>query len=219
MIVCGHCGHEITGEQVTKKTKAGENRHNYYRCTKYLTKDHPRIRLREAELDEQILKLLESIKIEDEAIREWFGMVLRSKTRDDQDKSKADKQDLVRQSSLLREQQDRLLNLRLLNEIDATIFAKKQRELRDREADIKLRIDAADRSHHEMTDLAIKVFELSQTLKDKWLMANYPEKRQILEILCLNYRLDDVSLYVEMRKPFDVLAKGLDSEKSRGGGI
>ena len=116
-------------------------------------------------------------------------MVLRSKTRDDQDKSKADKQDLVRQSSLLREQQDRLLNLRLLNEIDATIFAKKQRELRDREADIKLRIDAADRSHHEMVDLAVKVFELSQTLRDKWLTANYPEKRQILEILCLNYRL------------------------------
>ena len=121
LIVCGHCGHAITGEQVTKKTKAGENRHNYYRCTKYLTKDHPRIRLREAELDEQILKLLESIKIEDEAIREWFGMVLRSKTRDDQEKSKADKQDLLRQSTLIREQQDKLLNLRLLEEIDATI--------------------------------------------------------------------------------------------------
>ena len=216
LIVCGHCGHAITGEQVTKKTKAGENRHNYYRCTKYLSKDHPRIRLREVELDEQILKLLESIKIEDEAIREWFGMVLRSKTRDDQEKSKADKQDLFRQSTLIREQQDKLLNLRLLEEIDATIFAKKQRELRDREADIKLRIDAADRSHHEMVDLAVKVFELSQTLRDKWLTANYPEKRQILEILCLNYRLDDVSLYVEMRKPFDVLAKGLNSEKSRG---
>ncbi len=70
-----------------------------------------------------------------------------------------------------------------------------------------------------MADLAIKVFELSQTLKDKWLTANYPEKRQILEILCLNYRLDDVTLCVQMRKPFDVLAKGLDSEKSRGNRI
>ncbi len=77
-------------------------------------------------------------------------------------------------------------------------------------------MEAADRSHHEMVDLAVKVFELSQTLRDKWLTANYPEKRQILEILCLNYRLDDVSLYVQMRKPFDVLAKGLDFEKSRG---
>ncbi len=91
----------------------------------------------------------------------------------------------------------------------------KATELAPTNADIKPRIDGADRSHHEMADLAIKVLELSQTLREKWLTANYPEKRQILEILCLNYRLDDVSLYVEMRKPFDVLAKGLDSEKSR----
>ncbi len=216
LIVCGHCGHAITGEQVTKKTKAGENKHNYYRCSKYLTKGHPRIRLREAEIDAQILKLLDSIRIHDESIREWFGMVLRSKTRDDQERCRADRLDLVRQSTLIREQQDKLLNLRLLEEIDAVTFAKKQRELRDREADIKLRMDAADRSHHEMVDLAVKVFELSQTLRDKWLTANYLEKRQILEILCLNYRLDDVSLYVVMRKPFDVLAKGLDFEKSRG---
>ncbi len=88
---CGHCGHAITGEQVTKKTKAGENKHNYYRCSKYLTKGHPRIRLREAEIDAQILKLLDSIRIHDESLREWFGMVLRSKTRDDQERCRADK--------------------------------------------------------------------------------------------------------------------------------
>ncbi len=67
-----------------------------------------------------------------------------------------------------------------------------------------------------MCDLAVKVFELSQTLRDKWLTANYAEKRKVLEIVCLNLQLDDVSLCVSMRKPFDVLAKGLDSEKSRG---
>ncbi len=54
-------------------------------------------------------------------------------------------------------------------------------------------------------------------LKEKWRTANYPErKRQILEILGLNDRLDNVTLCVQMRKPFDVLAEGLDSEKSRG---
>ena len=51
---------------------------------------------------------------------EW---VLRSKTRDDQERCQVDKQDLVRQSTLIRKQQDKLLNQRPLEGIDATTFA------------------------------------------------------------------------------------------------
>ena len=40
-------------------------------------------------------------------------------------------------------------------------------ELRDRLASIKLQLDAVDRSHDETAELASKVFELSQTLRQK----------------------------------------------------
>jgi hypothetical protein len=43
-----------------------------------------------------------------------------------------------------------------------------------------------------------------------------PVKRQLLEIVCLNFCLDGASLVVEMRKPFDVLAEGLLVLFSRG---
>jgi hypothetical protein len=66
------------------------------------------------------------------------------------------------------------------------------------------------------TRLAAKVFELSQTLRQHWLTADYSAKRRILEIVLLNCRLDDVNLVPEIRKPFDVLAEGLVSENSRG---
>jgi hypothetical protein len=46
--------------------------------------------------------------------------------------------------------------------------------------------------------------------------ADYDAKRRILEIVCLNCELDGVTLVPEIRKPFDVLAEGLLSEKSRG---
>ena len=45
-------------------------------------------------------------------------------------------------------------------EIEADVFAKKQTELRDRLASLKLQLDAIDRSSDEMTDLVSKVFEL-----------------------------------------------------------
>src|SRR6185437_1507351 len=102
---------------------------------------------------------------------------------------------------------------------DQELIARKATEIRDRLASIKLQIDALDRCHDETAELASKVFELSQTLRQQWLSADYDAKRRILEIVCLNCTLDGVTLVPEIRKPFDVLAEGLLSEKSRDGGI
>jgi site-specific DNA recombinase len=63
------------------------------------------------------------------------------------------------------------------------------------------------------------VFELSQTLQNTWISADYATKQRILEIVCLNCRLDGVNLVPTTREPFDVLIEGLDLSKSRGGGI
>ena len=159
------------------------------------------------------------MKVEDESVRDWFRMVLASQTRDAQADSRAQREELTRQETLIIQQQDRLLNMRLAEDIDQEVFAKKHTELRDRLASIKLQLDVVDRSHDETAELAAKVFELSQTLRDQWLTADYAAKRRILEIVFLNSRLDGVTLVPTMRKPFDVLAEGLLLKNSRAGGI
>ncbi len=216
-MTCGHCGHPITGELVKKKRKdGGVNYHVYYRCARYTRKDHPRIRVKEADIEAQVLAIFDKMKVEDASVRDWFRMVLASQTRDAQADSRAQRQELTRQETLIIQQQDRLLNMRLAEDIDQELFAKKHTELRDRLASIKLQLDVLDRSHDETAELAAKVFELSQTLKEQWLIADYATKRRLLEIVCLNSVLDGVTLCPEMRKPFDVLAEGLVSENSRG---
>jgi site-specific DNA recombinase len=114
------------------------------------------------------------------------------------------------------QQQDRLLNLRLSDEIDPDTYARKPTELRDRLSAIKLQLDSVDRCHDETAELATKVFELSQTLTQQWVTADYTTKRRLLEIVFLNCVLDDVTLVPTIRKPFDVLAEGLISKNSRG---
>ena len=69
-----------------------------------------------------------------------------------------------------------------------------------------------------MADLAVKAFELSQTLREQWLTADYAAKRRILEIILSNCILVDGTLCPTIRKPFDVLAEGLLSKESGGGG-
>lgn len=162
---CGHCGHQITGELKIKKTKTGPREYLYYRCTKYNKPGHPRTRVTEADLDRQMLAIFDRMRIEDESVRDWFRAVLASQTRDSQADSLAQRAELQRQSSLLVAQQDRLLNLRIDDQIDEETFVRKQTELRDRQASIKLQLDVVDRSHDETAELAIKVFELSQTLR------------------------------------------------------
>jgi len=216
LITCGHCGSPITGECKTKKTKTGEKQYRYYRCAKYNTPGHPRIRLREAELDQQVLDLFDKIKISDPKVRDWFVRALQAKVRDDQKQTEKQNAEINRQLTSLRDQQDRLLNLRLLDEIDKETFAEKNTELRDRITQLSLHLEADDRGRAEKGEVALKVFELSQTLKEKWLTADYRAKRRILEIVCLNFFLRDVSLDMTLNKPFDVLAEGLESAENRG---
>jgi DNA invertase Pin-like site-specific DNA recombinase len=212
---CGHCGQWITGECKTKKTKSGLRDYVYYRCARYTKPGHPRVRVREEEIDRQVLAIFDRMRIEDESVRDWFRAVLASQTRDTQAESLAMRAELQRQETLLVQQQDRLLNLRIADDIDQATYGRKGTELRDRLASIKLQLDALDRSHDEMGELASKVFELSQTLRQQWLTADDAAKRRILEIVCLNCTLDGATLCPEMRKPFDVLAEGLISKNSR----
>ena len=170
-MTCGHCGRAITGEQVIKRFKTtGERRYVYYRCSGYNAPGHPRHRVPEAELDRQVLELFGRMKVEDADVRDWFRAVLASQTRDAQKDARAQREELTRQASLLVAQQDRLLNLRLGDEVDQDTFARKHTELRDRLASIKLQLDVLDRSHDETAELAAKVFELSQTLQNTCLL-------------------------------------------------
>jgi site-specific DNA recombinase len=128
----------------------------HYRCTRYSNPGHPRTRVTEAELDRQMLAIFDRMRIEDESVREWFRTVLASQTRDAQQDSRAQRSELQRQEALLVAQQDRLLNLRIDDQIDETTFLRKQTEMRDRLSSIKLQTDALDRSHDETADLALK---------------------------------------------------------------
>ena len=208
LIDCGFCDHKITGEIKVKQTKSGPRDYIYYRCTKYNKPGHPRIRIKEAEFDNQVLAFFDQIRIEDDNIRDWFRAVLASKTKDAQADTRAQRSELQRQETLIAAQQDRLLNVRIDGQIDDATFASKQIELRDRLASIMLQLEALNRTRDENAELASRMFELSQTLTEKWLTAEYEEKRQILEIVWLNCRLDGVTLVPTIRKPFDVLAEG-----------
>ena len=154
-----------------------------------------------------------------DSVREWFADMLRLWIQDEQQQSRSTADDIQRELKNLRAQQDRLLNLRLFGEIEADTFGRKNTELRDRIATLTLQLEASHRQRDEYADIAQKVFELSQSLTERWVGAEYAEKRQILEMLCLNFSLDGATLVPTMRSPFDLLVEGRLVSSSRGNEI
>ena len=68
-------------------------------------------------------------------------------------------------------------------------------------------------------ELGLRLFDWSQNVADLWLGSNITQKREILDLLCLNRAIGDVSLVLAKRKPFDFLVERLQCQSSRGGGI
>ncbi len=134
--------------------------------------------------------------------------MLRLWIQGEQQQSRSSADDIQRELTNLRPQQDRLLNLRLLGEIEADIFGRKNVELRDRIAMLTLQLEASHRQRDEHAEIAQKVFELSQSLTEQWIASDYGAKHQILEMVCLNFSLEGATLVPEMRKPFDMLVDG-----------
>jgi hypothetical protein len=97
-----------------------------------------------------------------------------------------------------------LIGAEFANNRHEDTYAEKARELRDEETELQREIERCSRGRNEIIDIAVKAFELSQSLRAKWVAASFAAKRRILEIVCLNCSLDRVSLVTTMRKPFDL---------------
>ena len=179
-------------------------------------RDEGRSRIGETEFDQQVLTLFGRMRIEDESVRRWIVKVLQAKSKSAEQLAETERKNLRRELDSVRQQKERLLNLRLLDEIEAETFATKQAELRTKETRLQTQLEGQNRQQSERADLAVKVFELSQALLPKWLAADIAEKRLLLKIIGLNCTFDGASLVPEMRKPCDLWAAGLLVFSSRG---
>ena len=65
-------------------------------------------------------------------------------------------------------------------------------------------------------DMALSLFDFSQKLPEIWHGSNSAVRREILECVSLNRTLSDVSVALEKRRPFDLLAERPILKDGRG---
>ena len=191
--------------------------HIYYRCANNNPgPDHPKVRWRANDLEIAIVKDLQGLKFPTPEIAAWFRTSLTAAFADVASAKQRQLSTLTKRISELATMQDRLLNAYLAGTIDEPTYAAKSAELKGETAKAEETIEQLNGVEPVDAELGLRLFDWSQNVADLWLGLNMTQKREILDLLCLNRALGDVSLVLAKRKPFDLLAERLKCQSSRG---
>jgi site-specific DNA recombinase len=218
LISCAYCGQAITGEKIVRKLKGGgQNEHVYYRCANNKPgPDHPKIRWRECDLEMAIIKDLHALRFPTPEIAGWFRQSIHEAFADIAESKKRQLTQLNKRKTELANMQQRLLDAYLAGTLDQDTYSAKSNQLKSDLKGVEESYEKVVALEHVNSELGLKLFDWSQNVGDLWLCSNNMQKREILNLLCLNRTLSDVSLVLTKTKPFDFLAERLAVQSSRG---
>jgi site-specific DNA recombinase len=218
LLRCAHCGFAITGERIRRRLRGGVvNEHVYYRCANnHPESSHPKVRWRADDLEEAIARDLSGLRIECPEVRGLVRRTLDEAFTDAVQYQRRQAAALARRRSELAAMHDRLLSAFLTGAVDEATFGVKSGELKHQMAGVSESQERLGQLDERVRDRAIAVFDWCQNVADNWRRSNSAVRRQILDSVSLNRTLSATNLCISKRKPFDLLAEGLDSEQSRG---
>ena len=218
LLTCAFCGQAITGEKINRKLKGGgHNEHVYYRCANNNPgPDHPKVRWRERDLEIAIAKDLLSLRFPNLEIANWFRKAIEEAFTDLASAKKRQSTNLTKRRSELESMKDRLLNAYLAGTLDQETYTSKANEIKSDLKGLEESLERINRQESVDAAIGLKLFDWSQNLGDLWLGSNIAQKREILDLICLNRTLSDVSLVLVKTKPFDFFTERLPVLSSRG---
>lgn len=215
---CEYCGQSITGERIRRKLKGGGVReHIYYRCANnHPDPDHPTVRWKADDLERAIVDDLAKMRMTTPEIASWFRTELCAAVNDLTAYRRRQAGSLAKRKTELANMQDRLLNAYLTGTVEEMVYKAKSNELKAEMAKTDEALVQLGDTAPAGGETALALFDWTQRAADVWCGSNNPVRREILDCVCLNRTLGNVSLCLEKRKPFDVFAEGLDLKNSRG---
>ena len=215
---CAYCGQSITGERIRRKlTGGGVREHVYYRCANNRPgPDHPTVRWKAEDLERAVVEDLAGLRLPTPEIALWFRTALQAAVLDVTANQRRQTASLAKRKAELATMQDRLLNAYLAGTVEEVVFKAKSNELKGEAAKVGEALAHVGEATPARGETALSIFDWSQRAAETWRGSNNALRREILDSVCLNRTLGDVSLVTTKRKPFDVFAERLNLENSRG---
>jgi len=201
LIKCAHCGASITAEEKWKHQKNGNVHHYiYYRCTKRGKKECTSRPVRVEVIDKGVMDFLKKIKIPKD-FHDWAITTLKEMHQEeakDRDSILYDKQ---KQYKEVVKKLDRILEMRIAEEMTADQYSTKKSELESEQRTLKSYLDNIDQRISNWMEEVEKILDFSVKVCDTFKKADVKQKRQILASLGYNHFLKDEKLIVQAVNP------------------
>ena len=214
---CAYCGAAITGELIRRRLGNGDvNVHVYYKCRNTADQDHPDVRWRLEDLEAAFEEVLGTLVLPSTDVAAWFREALQAAFADVTAYQRRQRQTLGKRQTELRTMQDRLLTAYLEGTVDEVAYERKSADLKAEAALVEESLQKVAEADPKCGETALAAFDFSQTVVERWRGSNFAVRREIVECVCSNRTLSDVSLCVTKRKPFDALAERPSLRFGRG---
>ena len=208
LIRCEHCGHVITGEEKLKPTKNGIKPYVYYRCSRYRTPGHPRVRLTESELDAQLQEMLAPLQQSSDGVLSWVRIVARSILESRCVDDGIQESETKRLLSMIASQREELLNLRLSGGISDDTYARKRHEFDEREAILNRQHAIQGQRQDRIDKMSEASGRVFQVLSTEWLTMERRARQHVLASLFGGFTLQNRTLVPGNRTPLELFRAG-----------
>ncbi len=213
------CGCKVTFDP---KTKTNGLTYPYYRCADgkrvHRERGEPRVHVLEGEILQQLGGAIDAIEISAQ-LAEIIAHAL-NETHREAMSAKARTAAAYRiEIAELEAKENRLFDRYDEGEIDRETYDRQLSRLRAEKAERFDKLRAADAAEDDKyLVMADRVFELAKTARSLWEGRTPEQKRELLERLVSNPRLDGRTVRYDLRKPFDVLTKmrGVEGWRPQG---
>lgn len=149
-------------------------------------------------------------------VLEWIKTGLKSSREEEQRFHKEALAQRQKQITTLQRRLEVAYDDRLDGRITIEEYQTRSNGWREEMARHREEIEQHDRADHAYADQGVLLLELAEAAFDIYESAEAPDKRRLLDFLCLNSEFRGDSLAVDFRKPFDGLAESIDAAKKNG---
>jgi site-specific DNA recombinase len=205
MLTC-ECGNAVTAE-----IKKG--RYVYYHCTGYGHR-HKKVYVSESALDRQLYGIVGKVTLPPD----WYDfmkacLVQERKSRKIHSARERERLESIRDRTTtdMKKAFQAHVNGTVSEEFFKSVHNDYQKEL---DAVNYRLMDLSESVEHDF-DIAMKTIELSHQAESLYLRANPDQKRRLLSSVLSNCTLSGATLTPTYKKPFDLLAKGIESQNMR----
>lgn len=199
LLRCARCGYSLIGEMQKGRV--------YYRCH---TQDCPVTSVREDDVDGQIARALDPLRFTDDELAYLKSRVARYKATWETERESALNAQRLRLSNL-QDRLNRLTDAFIDGTIEKDLFERRKAAFLMDQKELEEKMAALEANHRSVPDRLAEFLELAGTAYFQYKMALPEEKRDLVEMVTSNCRVNGRNVELMLSLPFSEVANRYDN--------